>query len=299
MISKLLATTAVVSLSTSLALANTQPANNDGPKDAMTMYDVRTLGDVGIRGYLASNLIGQSVYTRESENAEMIGDINDVVISEDGQINAVIVGVGGFLGISEREVAIAFGRVNIAGESGGDKRIWADVTRAELQAAEPYERPDWASWDSVRQAADQLAGDASNVYQDTVSAVGDGIAGPASADSNDTISETERQAWLDGKWKFELSAAPTNSLVGATIYTERGKPMGDVDEIVMEGPNRLKGVVVDIGGFLGFGEKAVIVDSDKFTIYRDNAGDLHLLTTMTETQFKAAPPYEPLATTAG
>lgn len=50
-----------------------------------------------------SDLQGKSVY---DANGESIGEINDVLVSQDGSVNAVIIGVGGFLGIGEKDVAV-------------------------------------------------------------------------------------------------------------------------------------------------------------------------------------------------
>ncbi|MCY1665113.1 PRC-barrel domain-containing protein [Rhizobium sp. SL86] len=50
-----------------------------------------------------SDLEGKTVYGSEGEN---IGEINDVLVSQDGSVNAVIIGVGGFLGIGEKDVAV-------------------------------------------------------------------------------------------------------------------------------------------------------------------------------------------------
>lgn len=50
-----------------------------------------------------SDLQGKAVY---DANGESIGEINDVVVSQDGSVNAVIIGVGGFLGIGEKDVAV-------------------------------------------------------------------------------------------------------------------------------------------------------------------------------------------------
>ena len=50
-----------------------------------------------------SDLEGKTVYGSEGEN---IGEINDVLVSQDGGVNAVIIGVGGFLGIGEKDVAV-------------------------------------------------------------------------------------------------------------------------------------------------------------------------------------------------
>jgi hypothetical protein len=53
----------------------------------------------------ASKLTGLNVY---NENGEKIGDINEVLVDRDGKAEAVVIGVGGFLGLGERDVAVAF-----------------------------------------------------------------------------------------------------------------------------------------------------------------------------------------------
>jgi sporulation protein YlmC with PRC-barrel domain len=53
----------------------------------------------------ASKLIGTSVKNNANET---IGEVNEVVLAKDGKVAAVIIGVGGFLGIGEREVAVNF-----------------------------------------------------------------------------------------------------------------------------------------------------------------------------------------------
>ncbi len=50
-----------------------------------------------------SDLEGKAVYGAEGES---IGDIKDVLVSQNGSVNAVIIGVGGFLGIGEKDVAV-------------------------------------------------------------------------------------------------------------------------------------------------------------------------------------------------
>ncbi len=55
--------------------------------------------------WLASKLIGTTVV---GANNESIGDVNDVLLEKDGKAVAVVIGVGGFLGIGEKDVAIPF-----------------------------------------------------------------------------------------------------------------------------------------------------------------------------------------------
>jgi sporulation protein YlmC with PRC-barrel domain len=53
--------------------------------------------------FRSTNLRGTRVYGANNEN---IGEINDVLINRSGQVAAVIIGVGGFLGIGEKDVAV-------------------------------------------------------------------------------------------------------------------------------------------------------------------------------------------------
>ena len=53
--------------------------------------------------YTASHLMGAAV---TGANGEQIGEVEDLIMTEDGQLEGVVVGVGGFLGIGEKQVAI-------------------------------------------------------------------------------------------------------------------------------------------------------------------------------------------------
>ncbi len=53
----------------------------------------------------ASKLVGLNIY---GANNEKIGDVNEVIIDRSGDAKAVVIGVGGFLGIGEKNVAIPF-----------------------------------------------------------------------------------------------------------------------------------------------------------------------------------------------
>jgi sporulation protein YlmC with PRC-barrel domain len=53
----------------------------------------------------ASKLEGVNVY---NQNNEKVGDIREVLVDKQGKVEAVVIGVGGFLGIGERDVAVPF-----------------------------------------------------------------------------------------------------------------------------------------------------------------------------------------------
>lgn len=84
-----------------------------------------------------SKLVG----TKVTNNAdETIGEINEIVLASDGSASAAIIGVGGFLGLGEHEVAVAFKSLNITRDKNGVDVIKLNATKDALKAA-----PQW-SW---------------------------------------------------------------------------------------------------------------------------------------------------------
>lgn len=84
--------------------------------------------------FLASNLIGMKVYGAASEN---LGEINDLLVDRDGSVMAAIIGVGGFLGVGEKNVAVPFQMVEMTRGSGGD-RLVLRKSKDDLKAAPTF-----------------------------------------------------------------------------------------------------------------------------------------------------------------
>ncbi len=82
----------------------------------------------------ASKLIGTSVYNAANER---IGDINEILIDNSGKISSIVVGVGGFLGMGEREVAVPFNELKVAMD-GSTMRITSSYTKQSLTTM-----PEW------------------------------------------------------------------------------------------------------------------------------------------------------------
>jgi len=61
----------------------------------------------------ASKLVGLSVY---NDNNESLGSINDLLMDKDGNIKGVVLGVGGFLGVGEHLVAVAFDKIKFVND---------------------------------------------------------------------------------------------------------------------------------------------------------------------------------------
>jgi PRC-barrel domain len=66
--------------------------------------------------------MGRSVHSSADPQSDNIGDINDLIIGEDGTITHAVVGVGGFLGIGEKDVAVPFDQLQVVEKNGGKSR---------------------------------------------------------------------------------------------------------------------------------------------------------------------------------
>jgi sporulation protein YlmC with PRC-barrel domain len=98
-----LLTTALI---TGAASAQTSAANK--PATADSAVSTHREGE-----WRASKLVGVNVY---NDNNDKIGDINDVILDNSGKVANVILGVGGFLGMGEHYVAIAYDKLKWSNE---------------------------------------------------------------------------------------------------------------------------------------------------------------------------------------
>lgn len=78
---------------------------------------------------LVSGFIGQAVYNGPSDDAANIGTVNDMILGADGSPQAVVIGVGGFLGVGEKNVAIGFDRLSWVVRDDGKRWLIVDATR--------------------------------------------------------------------------------------------------------------------------------------------------------------------------
>ena len=90
-----------------VAFAQTPTATTDSAKPAAA-------SDSSFQGnWRTSKVVGLSVY---NDNNESLGSINDLLTDKSGNIKAVVVGVGGFLGVGEHLVAVPFDKIKFVNE---------------------------------------------------------------------------------------------------------------------------------------------------------------------------------------
>ena len=72
-------------------------------------------------------------------NDEDIGEINRLVLTQDGKIKHAVVDVGGFLGLGEHPIAVTMDELQILREENGSGiRIFIDSTQSELEKKPAY-----------------------------------------------------------------------------------------------------------------------------------------------------------------
>lgn len=84
--------------------------------------------------WLATNLIGKKVSGAGDEN---LGEVNDVLMDRNGNVIGAVIGVGGFLGVGEKDVAVPFNNLELVRNSDGDKLILRK-TKDELKSAPEF-----------------------------------------------------------------------------------------------------------------------------------------------------------------
>ncbi len=89
---------------------------------------------------LVSSFIGRSVYESAANDAKSIGKLNDLIISPDGKVEAAVIGVGGFLGVGEKDVAVSPDLIQLATRSDGNTWLVLNTSKDQLNSAPAFDR---------------------------------------------------------------------------------------------------------------------------------------------------------------
>jgi sporulation protein YlmC with PRC-barrel domain len=93
-----------------------------------------TLSTVPAESWTITNYYKQSIYDPKENK---VGDVDDVLVDKTGKITALMVGVGGFLGAGEKDVAVPFSAVKSTKKN--DKWwLTLDETKDQLKSAAGY-----------------------------------------------------------------------------------------------------------------------------------------------------------------
>jgi sporulation protein YlmC with PRC-barrel domain len=85
--------------------------------------------------WLASTLIDKPAVNSQGET---IGDVNDLVTDRNGKVIAALIGVGGFLGIGEKDVAVRFEDLKLSRDKNDNVKVTVNISKDMLASAPDY-----------------------------------------------------------------------------------------------------------------------------------------------------------------
>ena len=95
----------------------------------MSVEEIETIA----RGWSAKKqILDKSVYNDKNEK---VGDVDDLIVAPDSSVSYAILGVGGFLGLGERQVAIPVNRF----KSGDARIVLPGATKDALEAMPSFQ----------------------------------------------------------------------------------------------------------------------------------------------------------------
>ena len=306
MIRKLLATTAIATLvATGASFAQTAPAPTAPVEQAAPQV-------IHADGHLASDLLGQTVYSSAGDDGQNIGSISDIVLSPEGTAQAVVIGVGGFLGLGKKDVAIEYDLVQWT-ERDGNRYLVVETTPEALKALPTFDvaayrpmsadaevgntRPaSSAELDAARQGADAEAAMNDDTATDTTAPAPESDTGMAQTDEATPPAATDdtRTSAIDRSTMTEVPAGEirADDLIGTNVYGAGDENVGSIGDVILSQDGQVDAVTVDVGGFLGIGAKEVAIGFDNLAFMRDSDGRVHLYTPLTKEQLEAQPEYD-------
>ena len=88
--------------------------------------------------WLASKFKGTDVLGSDNQK---IGDVSDILFDKSGKVEAFVIGVGGFLGVGSKEVALAPSSFDVVpGQNGSADKLKIAATKDELKNAQTFAR---------------------------------------------------------------------------------------------------------------------------------------------------------------
>lgn len=273
---RFLATTAIISL-TALPLA----AEGYAKSDSMSEYNEANYTTPDGNKIRVSDLMSKTVYiTREGETTptlaseftdapdtwQDVADIKDILIGQDGQMSAIVLDAGGFLGMGEREVRIDVNQLLLIPDADNEGAYFAVYTGSKqlLDESEEYDEV------AVRDEGYILA-----------------------RDLDQTTMNSGGMMDYDNMRQVLISDVTAEQLEGVRVYGSNDEWVGEIGELVLTADGKVETMIVDVGGFLGIGEKEVALGFDQVKLMRDeNGGNLTGHVEMTEEQLEGMKEWE-------
>ncbi|MFQ6547359.1 PRC-barrel domain-containing protein [Aestuariibius sp. 2305UL40-4] len=107
------------------------------------------------------------------------------------------------------------------------------------------------------------------------------------------VQYTAPSVQLEGFSTADAAAIPAEQLDGARVYSTDESSVGEIGELLVDTEGNLAAAVIEVGGFLGFGEKPVGVEISELQIMQSaEGGSLRVYIDATEDQLQELPDYQ-------
>lgn len=87
----------------------------------------------------------------------------------------------------------------------------------------------------------------------------------------------------------QVGEYPVDTLVGTNLYGVNDEDIGEIGDLVLDADGSVTEVVVEIGGFLGIGEKTVRLPFERLSVLQSNAGDMRAYIDASQEELEAMP----------
>jgi len=273
--------------------------------DDMSAYDRESLRWTSSDAFLA-----------DRENWEDIGEIEDVVMTQDGEVRGVILDIGGFLGFGVHTVMVDTQDLYFVSDSNAevaddidDFFVVISMSQEQLEGLPEWNEDrlnagfDFASDDRAR---DTMSPQANDTAQGTEGAAGtqdqtapqgntQGQATQEGAATGGMQAESmdQEEGFGEGYSMLEGEDRTVDRLLGAEVMDALGEDIGTVDDVVLDGEESISGLLVDVGGVLGIGSHTVNLPIDQAQIgWNQGDNDVRVRVAMTVDELEAMPAYE-------
>ncbi len=239
-------------------------------------------GSITLPGEMTTDqIVGISVY---DANNESIGDVEDLLLDENGEVSKVLVDVGGFLGMGEHRVALDLDQINFT-EADGALRAEVDMTEDQLEAMPAYTRSEdnyWVAGPVASPAMPSATPPATETAATTA---------PASTERA-PVADTDYRSWDEtSDVDMKVGDMSAQDVLGATVYGPDGNNVGEVADLQIGPDKKIDRMIVDVGGFLGMGVHTVALPVDEVKMASVD-GEQRITVDATKDELKAMPAYE-------
>ena len=269
---RFLATTALV---LSLALPGALAAQTSGTTG--TSQPTQSQSGTMRAATIDDGIVGKDLY---GANNQEVGEIDDVVMGQDGKVESVLVDVGGFLGMGSKRVAIPVDEI----EMNGERVVATGLTKERAESMAEHDGTTARTTDTQRtdtQRTTSATGTTTGSTMGTTNRSTTGTGTAASGTAAGTGAATTGRA-------VTAERMIDRTVIGRDLYGANDEEVGEIEDVVMGTSGDVESVLIDIGGFLGMGAKRVAIPVDQISM----EGDRLVASRLTKAEAEAMPEYQ-------